>query len=726
MGPPTRCYRLRRTQRAQRILLTLCIGTTLWFQADAQISPTFTAVQADRGKAAYAESCARCHGPRLAGGEAVPPLTGYPFLVRWAGHPAGELFAKMQSSMPPGGAGTLADSVYADIMAYLFEAGGIPAGSEALPVSRTALDAIEIPGKRSLELLESGEMFASGGLAPGVILPQWTERPAPQKQLTPVTEAILQNPPAADWLSWRRTRDAVGFSPLEQITPANVQRLRMAWTLALPAGPTQITPLVHDGVMFVTGSGDHFFALDAATGDQLWHYKRGLPAGVGASLQRNIALYEDKIYFGTSDVAVVALEAKTGKVLWEQSIGNPKDSTTNGGPLVAQGVVLQGLQGAGRPGGQEIVGLDATTGVVLWHFKTIAQPGDPNANSWNGISLENRTGGSVWTSGSYDATHHLAFFGPAPTYDTGPLRNRVNQPGTTNDALYTDATVALDPLTGKLAWYYQHMPNDQWDLDWAFERQIIDLPVNGKDRKVLITAGKPAVYDALDAATGQYLFSIDLGVQNFITHIDPKTGAKTIDPSRIPGSGQRMTVCPHQNGGKSWLPASYDPDRRILYTYVNEACMDFLPTPPGEIGPLTTNVWWTLRPPPGSDGQYGRLQAIDLVTRRTVWTLRQRAPITTGVLATAGGVVFVGGLDRWFNAYEASTGKQLWRARLNEIPNTAPISYMVRGKQYIAIVVARDSGPIRSLSLLTPENALPVTSSSSVMSVTLWAFELLQ
>jgi len=203
------------------------------------------------------------------------------------------------------------------------------------------------------------------------------------------------------------------------------------------------------------------------------------------------------------------------------------------------------------------VALDSQTGAEAWRFYTVARPDEPGGNTWNGLKLEDRQGGSVWTAGSYDPELNLAFVGPAQSYDTGPLRNPVNQPGITNDALYTDTTIAINPDTGKLVWHYQHMPNDQWDLDWAFERQVIRLPgPGGQPRKLVVTAGKPGVYDALDASTGKYAFSFDMGLQNFITAIDPTTSAKSVNPDLIPGAGKPINVCPSEVGGRNWIPGA--------------------------------------------------------------------------------------------------------------------------------------------------------------------------
>jgi alcohol dehydrogenase (cytochrome c) len=560
----------------------------------------------------------------------------------------------------------------------------------------------------------------SGGLSPNATLPPAPTRSNPLDKITPVTDTILQNPPAGDWLTWRRTYDDQGFSPLRLINRSNVGDLRVAWTWSLPPGPNEATPLVHDGVVFVHSFGDKVQALDARTGDLLWQYSRQLPKDTPPSVKRNLSIYGDRLFVPTSDAHVAALEVKTGKVVWDREIGDYKQGIRiTGGPLVAKGKVMQGVGGRAA-GGNYIIALDANTGEEAWRFYVIARPGEPGGDSWNGLPLEKRNGGSVWTAGSYDPSLNLAYFGIAQTYDTGPLLHPVNQPGITNDGLYTDSTVAINPDTGKLAWHFQHQPNDQWDLDWAFERQLIKLPVNGATRTVSVTAGKQAIYDVLDAATGKYVFSMDLGLQNLVTAIDPKTGAKTVNPKLVPGDGETKFICPHAgSGAKNWIASSYNPDTKMLYTPLAESCMDLMPVKPGERANLSTDVRWVARPRPDSDGKYGRLEAINLATREVAWTNRQRAPQTTGALATAGGVVFSGSMDRVISARDDSNGKLLWQARLNDVPNSHPITYSINGNQYLAVVVGNGGPQATGLSALVPEIQNPPDRGAAI-----WVFEL--
>ena len=399
---------------------------------------------------------------------------------------------------------------------------------------------------------------------------------------------MLAAPSPSDWLTWRRTFDYQGFSPLKQITKANVNDLRMAFTWTLPNGANEATPLIHDGVMFVYGFGDKVQAIDATNGDLLWQYSRQLPNEVQPTVKRNISIYGDKIYMATSDMHMVALGEKTGKVVWDSPIVDVKEGfRLTGGPLTAKGKVMIGTVGR-VPGKNYIVAFDAQSGKEAWRFNTIAQPGEPGGNSWNGLPVEKRNGASAWIAGSYDPALNLTFWGVAQTYDTGPLRNLVKQPGVTNDGLYTDSTLAINPDTGKLVWYFQHQPNDQWDLDWVFERVITKLPVNGQMKSVVLTSGKQAIYDALEADTGKYVFSIDLGLQNIVTSIDPKTGAKTINLKLVPGDGEAKMVCPHAGGAKNWLPESYNAETKIMYVPLVESCMDLIPVGPGGRGSLST------------------------------------------------------------------------------------------------------------------------------------------
>lgn len=708
---------IRRNSQLLALTAVIAIGL-LPFTGNAQSPAQFTPEQVERGRVQYDEHCVLCHGENLNDGPFGQPLVGAYFRDRWAGHTVERLFNQMRQTMPPGQTNLLSRQDYVDLIALMIQANGAVASEEEIPTDNEAMAALFIPGgARSSSQARLRSSGPGGFISEGIPLPEWPTPDDPLENISYISDEMLQDPPAESWLHWRRTYESLGFSPLDKINRNNVDELQVAWTLSLPPGPNEATPLVHEGVMFVHSFGDNIQALDAKTGNELWHYARELPEGAQAAVKRNIAVYGDKVYAGTSDLHVVALDIKTGAVAWDTAIADLETGARiTGGPLVAGGKVMQGIVGR-MPGGAYLQALDAETGELDWRFYSIPRPDEPGGNTWNGLALEDRNGGSIWTAGSYDPQSNLFYTGPAPTYDTGPMLFASNEPGITNDALYTNATVAIDVDSGEIKWHFQHVRNDQFDLDWSFERMLFDMEVNNIPRRVSLTAGKLGFYDANDAETGEYLFSYDMGIQNFILGVDRETGEKIVDESLLPTDGQPKLVCPFPGGGRSWIPGSLNPETMIMYVPAVESCMDFVPVEEG--GSMSTGYQWRMRPRPDSDGRYGHIQAIDVATQQMVWTDRQRAPQSTGVLATAGGVVFAGALDRRLTAYDDRDGEVLWSTVLNDVPNSNPISYMVDGKQYIAMVVGYGGAQVATFPRLVPEIALPATRSSSV-----WVFEL--
>ena len=268
--------------------------------------------------------------------------------------------------------------------------------------------------------------------------------------------------------------------------------------------------------------------------------------------------------------------------------------------------------------------------------------------------------------------------------------------GVTSDALFTNCTIALNPDTGKLVWHYQHVSNDQWDLDWVFERQLVEMTIDGRRRKVVMNAGKMAILDALDAATGEYLFSVDAKTQNVITSIDPKTGVKRIDLEKWPDPKRTALICPGVSGARSWPPTSYSPQTTLLYLPLTEWCQNF-----GAVGfkLLTSGVGMMPAVHPDAvDGTMGRLQAVDVAGKKLAWVHHQRAPFSASVLATAGGVLFAGDLDPSLKAFDAATGKLLWQAALDDLPSSSIITYSAGPTQYVAVVVGLRNNHINDLS----------------------------
>jgi alcohol dehydrogenase (cytochrome c) len=552
----------------------------------------------------------------------------------------------------------------------------------------------------------------------------------PIKPLSPVTEEMLGNPPAADWLMWRRTYDAWGYSPLDRINKGNVKRLQVAWTWALATGATEITPIVHDGVLFIFNYADKVQALNAVNGDLLWEYKRDLPAplvsaGGNALAKRNMAIFGDNLIVATSDAYLIALNVNTGKIAWEQAIADwTKGWGYTGGPMVAGGKIVQGMTGCGKaqPGGCFISGHDPKNGAEAWRFYAIARPGEPGGDTWNGVPLEKRHGASIWNSGSYDTESKTLFFGVGQPYPWIAEMNGLTpkKDGVKNNALYTDSTLALDPETGKLKWHFQHLATDTWDLDYAYERILVDLPIHGTTRKALVTVGKLGIIEVLDRTTGEFLWHKETVYQNVVTGINPKTGEKTINQDAIPHIGKTTVNCPADPGSRGWPATAYSPKTNMLYLPSNEYCSDTTPTPldPGQIYTGGGRATYARKPIPNSDGNIGRVDAVRLDNQQSAWSYRTRAPQTAAVLSTGGGLVFSGAWDRYFRAFDDETGKVLWQVRTSNAVNSFPITYSVNGKQYVAVSVGNGSSHARALSTLTPEIRNPDGGSS------LWVFAL--
>jgi alcohol dehydrogenase (cytochrome c) len=660
--------------------------------------------KSEGGGTAYTTHCAACHGANLEGGFG-PPLNSDAFIKKWVRLPKSALSRHISTNMPPAAPGSLDSVTYAAVIDFVDVQSGLAGARDRVAKTQQDNEA-------------TSEDKASGPAHQDAIYLATRQRlNALIQAIRPVTEEQLRNPSGHDWLAWAGGRSSQSFSPLEQIHRGNAQHLTLAWSLALRPGTNAIAPLVHDGIMFVNHSGT-VQALDASNGEVIWSYER--PAAIRRqpiSQPRGIALYDEAVYVPTIDNHVLALEAKTGRLLWDHEIAKAESALQiTSAPIVARGKVLQGMSGcfgSVHPGGCFIVALDAKTGNELWRFATIAKPGEPNGDSWNGAPMDERFGASVWSAGSYDPDLNLAYFGTSQTYHVAPLLKAGTRRHQSTDALYTDTTLALNPDTGKLVWYYQHLPGDIWNMDWAFERTLIDLPRPSGALKAILTVGKLGIVEALDAKTGKYLWSVDLGLQNLITAIDPKTGTKSINPDAVLATDQPKVVCPSVFGARAWPTLAYDPQTGRLYLPLAESCMKLsYAASTGDI------VHGDLLPPLNHDGNFGQVVALDVQSRSVTWRVRRRMLPASAALATASGLLFEGTRDGRFRASDSSTGATLWEAQLNATPSSFPLSFMVNGRQHIAVVTGGGNVWDAGMRRLTPE--LP----AAQVGTTLWVFAL--
>jgi alcohol dehydrogenase (cytochrome c) len=531
------------------------------------------------------------------------------------------------------------------------------------------------------------------------------------KDFRAVTEAMLRNPAPGDWLNWRRTDNAWGYSPLDQINRQNVPRLQLAWSWAMDnTGAQEATPLVHDGVMYLPNPRGVIQALDAATGDLLWEYRPGggrTPTGAsgdGNGVQRNIAIFGDRIFGTTNDAHIIALDARTGKLAWDTRVADSKlGYGYTSGPIVVRGKVVAGMTGCSRYKEDVcfISAYDAATGKEVWKTSTIARPGEPGGETWGDLPLHLRAGSDAWIPGSYDPDTNLIYWATA---QAKPWARAVR--GTDGDALYTNSTLGLDPDTGTIKWHYQHLPGETQDMDEVFESILID----SGGRKSLFKMGKLGILWQLDRTNGAFIHATDLGYQN-ILEVGPQTGKVTYQAGKIPQIGVELEMCPSTAGFKDWRAMAFSPQTNALYVPMSLTCEKATfgevekVVGKGGVGPVKRQ---DLKHPQ-SGGNLGEFLAMDIKTGKVLWRQRTPSPSNTAALATAGGLAFGGDWDRHMYAYDSATGKILWQTRLVTSPQGFPITYLAKGKQYVAMPAGTGGGSWSTAipAELTPEIRQP-------------------
>ena len=517
-----------------------------------------------------------------------------------------------------------------------------------------------------------------------------TQPDAPVSAVVDIKHSDLTvSPVAANWPSYNGDYTGRRFTSLTQITPSNVESLRAQWAFHVPrADALEVTPVVVNGVMFITAMNDAY-AVDARTGRTIWHHSRPVTEGLiddaSAHHNRGVGVWGTRVFMNTDNAHLLCLDSRSGNLLWDVAYADwNRNYGATSAPLVINGKVLVGTSGGDDGVRGFIAAYDAITGKFLWRFWTIPGPGEPGSESYPGDSYLH-AGGTAWMPGTYDPELNTTYWA---TSNASPDFNGEGRPG---DDLYTCSVLALDPDTGKLKWYFQFTPHDLYDYDATETPVLVDAEYKGKPRKLLIQANRNGFIYVLDRITGEFLSATRFAEKlNWAKGIDAK-GRPIIDKDSARPTPEGMMVCPGFSGATNWFSPSFYPETRTLFFMSQEECTVLL-SGEQEFKEGETYYATGSRRPPGEYG-YKVLLAFDLDTATFRWRYLQAYGgrwSAAGTMTTATGLVLFGDNSESFEAVDAKTGKQLWHFNTGQSIHASPMSYAVNGKQYFAIAAGSD------------------------------------
>jgi alcohol dehydrogenase (cytochrome c) len=679
-----------RGHRFLRLYFLFCIAAFAGARGLGEKGGTSRMVGLSSGAQEFAVSCAGCHGLDGLGNIKGPAIARQPSTIA---RPDTELVRIVRDGVPGKGMPSmkqLGDETIQVIVKYLRALQGASGSSGRLGNER--VESAHGAGIAKAVSPNPGAVKAAAAkaAAPGEMLAM---KEAPGVDLTALLgfhldlNALSQKQIRENWVSYNGDYSGRRFSAMNEVTPVNAGNLVAKWHFhTTGAGVMEVTPVVVSGVMFVTRSNDAW-ALDARTGNLLWHHERPVSEGLiddaARHINRGVAVLGTRVYMETDNAHLLCLDARTGEQLWDvaYATGNRNYGATSA-PLIVKGKVLVGTSGGDEGVRGFVAAYDAETGNQVWRFWTIPAPGEKGSESWPG-DMYMHGGGTTWMPGTFDAELNTIFWGtgnPSPDFD-GSVR-----PG---DDLYTSCLLALDPDTGKLKWYFQYSPHNLYDYDAVQTPVLVDTKFKGKPRKLVVTANRNGFLYILDRTNGKYLLSKQfIRSQNWAKKIDKQ--GRPVSNNLVPDE-QGVTVCPSVDGGTNWYAPSYDPATHMFYFRSLEACS--LYKAKAEKYQEGRGYFSTGASRPENDpATRGYINAFDLKKLKFAW--RKLLPgdghAVSGVVSAAGGVVAFGNDAQEFEVDDAHTGKRLWQFELDDLMRASPMSYGIDGRQYFAVAAGDD------------------------------------
>ncbi len=627
------------------------------------VSMPVVAQEREAGRRHYERLCSRCHGGDGQGGELGPGI-----VAQLSSRTDGDVSAVITEGVPSAGmpAFALSPAEIKELLAFVrsleSQRGAPPVRVKIQTTDGETIEGVRINNASTdLQLLSDDKRL---------------------HLFRPAGEAYRRVTSQVDWPTYHGQFGGNRYSALDQITKANVGRLAPAWVFALPeASRLEVTPLVIDGVMYVTAVNE-CYALDAGSGRRIWHFKRprtkGLVGDAAGGINRGVAVAGHRVFMVTDHAHLVALDRFTGALLWESVMADWRQNYgATSAPLAIGSLVVSGTSGGDEGIRGFVAAFDQKTGKEVWRFWTVPRRGEPGSETWKGKDIDHPCA-SAWLTGTFDPDLDTLYWptgNPCPDYDG---RQRIG------DNLYSDSIVALDAKTGALKWYYQYTPHDLWDWDSQQPPVLVDANWEGKPRRLLLHANRNGFFYVLDRTNGTLLLAKPFVKKLTWAREIGADGRPVLNPNQIP-TREGTNVCPAVEGATNWFSTSFSPVTGLYYVQTLEKCNVYTLSPMEWQAGRSYYAGSTSHPPeePGQKV----LRAIDIATGDIAWELPQTGSADSwgGTMATASGLVFVGEDGGAFMAVDAATGAPLWRFQANVLWKASPMMYMFDHRQYVAV-----------------------------------------